>query len=119
MEHISDLPVYLPASKQQLQEEAMIASAVDNLPSVAEAKGMIAAVVTAAARDIVLGKVTWKDAKEASTVARNFVAIAKDLEWGHEAKEMAKAESDEERKAAFELFRQQAHQNMKKTGGGD
>lgn len=108
---MSELPE-LPPSKALVTDEARIAAQVSRLPTPVEVKQMAAAVVVQAAREIILGKLEFKSAGEASKVARDFVAIAKDLEWDDEAEAMKKAETQEDRAAAFEEFRKRAQERM-------
>lgn len=112
MKPVNELPV--PVAKALVTDEARIAAQVANLPTPSEVQKMAAAVVVQAARDIVLGKLPFKSAGEASKVARDFVAIAKDMAWDDEAEAMKKAETQEDRQAAFEEFRKRAQQNLGK-----
>lgn len=113
MNPIGQLPaLVVPPSKEELAEDLRIAAATANLPTVQDMQKMVAAVVDRAAREIVSGKLPFRSAQEASKVARDFVAIAKDLNWDTNVEELKKAESDEDRKAAFEEFRKRAQKNL-------
>lgn len=102
-------PKPLPA----ITDEGKIAAAVSAVPSPKEMKQIAAAVAASAARDIILGKLPFKSAGEASKVARDFAAIAKDFDFDDEAEVLARADTEEDRKDGLAAFRQRAQERMK------
>lgn len=96
-----------------ITDEGKIAAAVSGLPTPGEMQQLAAAVAAAAARDILLGKLQFKSAGEASKVARDFAAIAKDFTWDDERELMVKADTEEDRKEGLAAFRARAQERMK------
>lgn len=90
-----------------------MAAAISNLPTPGEMQQIAAAVAAAAAREILLGKLQFKSAGEASKVARDFAAIAKDFSWDDERESLAKADTAEDRKESLAAFRQRAQEQLK------
>lgn len=102
-----------PKPLPEITEEGKIAAAISNVPSAMEMKQIAAAVAAAAARDILLGKLPFKNAGEASKVARDFAAIAKDFDFEAERELLAKADTAEDRKEGLAAFRQRAQERLK------
>lgn len=94
-------------------EEGQVAAVMANLPSPDGLRKMAAGIAAKAAQDILLGKLTFRSASEASKVARDFAAIAKDLDWHDERAEVIAAETAEDRKDSFESFRKRAQEALK------
>lgn len=112
-----DVPVNIGGQELVLTtEESVIKRATERLPSQQEFNQWIGAVVVDAARQILTNKLPYKSAGEASKVARDFVAIAKDLNWDQEAKDMQKA-SPEDRDAMFRKFVKKAEDRQKSMLG--
>lgn len=99
----------------EVTDEGKIAAAISSLPTPGEMQQIAAAVAAAAARDILLGKLQFKSAGEASKVARDFAAIAKDFTWDDERESLLKADTAEDRKESLEEFRKRAQERL--TGG--
>ena len=93
-------------------DEAKIKALVSALPSKHEMKQISAAVAAHSARLILLGVLPFKSAGEASKVARDFAAIAKDLDFDMETEEQRKAESREDALDQLEYFRQKAQEKL-------
>lgn len=114
MDHVSDLPFELPPSKALVTDEGRIAAQLANLPPADQLQKMAAAVVVQAARDIVLGKLQFRSAGEASKVARDFVAIAKEMVLDSDP-DGALTETADDRKELFEALRKKAQEKL--SGG--
>lgn len=102
-------PKPLPA----LTDEGKVAAAISSIPTPTEMKQIAAAVAASAARDIILGRLPFKSAGEASKVARDFAAIAKDFDWDDERELLASADSADDRKEGLAAFRARAQERMK------
>ena len=100
-------------SRAIVTEEGKIAAEIANLPTPAEMQQISAAVAAKAAKDILLGVLPFKSAGEASKVARDFAAIAKDFSWDDERESLAKADTEEDRKDSLAAFRARAQEQLK------
>jgi hypothetical protein len=89
-------------------EEAKIAAEIANLPTPAEMQQIAAAVAAKAAKDILLGVLPFKNAGEASKVARDFAHIAKEFSWDDERETIMAAETAEDRKESLAAFKARA-----------
>lgn len=101
-----------PTSKALVTDEARMAAAVSRTPSPDEMKQIAAAVAAHSARLILLGTLPFKSAGEASKVARDFVALAKDLDWDSDADARKKVETKEDALAQLEDFRAKAQKEL-------
>lgn len=102
-----------PRPSRVLQtDEAKIAAEIATLPTPGEMQQIAAAVAAKAAKDILLGNLTFKSAGEASKVARDFAAIAKDFTWDDERETILAAETAEDRKESLAAFRARAIKNL-------
>lgn len=93
-------------------EEGKIANELASLPSPAEMQAIAAAVAAKAAKDILLGRLEFKSAGEASKVARDFAHIASTFTWDDEREKIAAADTAEDRKDALAAFRARALEQM-------
>jgi hypothetical protein len=91
-----------------IPSEDIVKIQVDNLPTANELQRQIAAVVVHSIRQILNGKLKFRSAGEAAKVARDFVGIAKDLQWAEEADTIANARTQEERLEAFRMLKEKA-----------
>lgn len=99
-------------TKHVASDEAVIANKLANLPSEEEVKQWIGLAVVESIKPIVLGQLPFRNAGEASKVARDLVALAKDLGWSGADDEIKKAESAEDRADLFESFRKKAQEKL-------
>lgn len=93
-------------------DESKIAAEMQTLPSPREMQKLAALVAARAAKDILLGRLEFRNAGEASKVARDFAAIAKDFTWDDEAERLLQADSAEDRKDSLLSFRQRAQEAL-------
>ena len=93
-------------------DEGKIANEIASLPSPSEMQKIAAAVAAKAAKDILLGNLPFKSAGEASKVARDFAAIAKDFTWDDERESLLASETAEDRKESLAAFRARALKNV-------
>lgn len=109
---VADLPIRGGRSKVVLTDEGKIANEIKALPDPREFQQIAAAVAAKAAKDILLGNLPFKSAGEASKVARDFAAIAKDFSFDIERESIVAAETAEDRKDALAAFRARALENL-------
>jgi len=93
-------------------DEGIIANKIAGLPDPRAMKAMAVAVAAMAANEILLGKLQFRNAGEASKVARDFVAMAKDLDFDSEQESLIAAETAEDRKESLAAFRMRALENL-------
>lgn len=105
-----------PSSLPEITDEGKVKAALEGLPTPGEMQQIAAAVAAHAAKEILLGKLPYKSAGEASKVARDFAAIAKDFTWDDERESLAKADTAEDRQAALADFRQRAQEKLNRDG---
>lgn len=99
-------------SRVVVTDEGKIAAEIKSLPDPREFQQIAAAVAAKAAKDILLGNLPFKSAGEASKVARDFAAIAKDFSFDIERESIVAAETAEDRKDALAAFRARALENL-------
>lgn len=97
----------------EITDEGKISAAISSLPTPSEMQQIAAAVAAKAAKDILLGKLEFKSAGEASKVARDFAAIAKDFTWDDERESLLKADTAEDRKESLAAFKARAQEQLK------
>lgn len=93
-------------------EDDLIKLKTENLPTLDEFKRWVAAVVVESSRQILTGRLRFKSAGEAARVARDFVAISRDLDWSDEADHLANARTPEERLDALAEFKVRAQTRL-------
>lgn len=100
-------------SLPEITDEGKISAAIAGIPSPNEMQQIAAAVASKAAKDILLGNLPFKSAGEASKVARDFAAIAKDFSWDDERELIVKADTEEDRRDGLAAFRARAQERLK------
>lgn len=118
-EHVGDIVPFELHGKDglsvrgEISDEAVLARKLQNLPDPIEAKQWIALGIIESVKQITMGNLPFRNAGEASKVARDLAAVAKDLGFLEAEKdEQKKAESDVDRKDAFEMFRKKANKAL-------
>lgn len=95
-------------------DERQLAQEIATLPAKEDMAEIVLAMTAKVAKDILLGKLPFRNAGEASKVARDFAAIAKDMGWNDEPDRGMKTDSAEDRKDAFMEIRKRAQEALKK-----
>lgn len=93
-------------------DEGKLPNLVKALPTPSEAKQWIAVAVIEAVKPIALGSLPFKSAGEAAKVARDLVALAKDIDWPVDDMSDLVSGDKDDRIALFQAFRAKAEEKL-------
>lgn len=98
------------------ESEEALAHELATLPEKEEMQEIVLAITAKVAKDILVGKLPFRNAGEASKVARDFAAIAKDMGWADAPNKEMKSDTAEDRKDSFAEIRKRAQEALKNSG---